>query len=542
MGFGVRGGVASVLEPYPLDRMRDGAHGAPLVPWPNRLAGGRYSFDGEDHQLAITEPERQNAIHGLLLWRPWRAVERAGERIVMGTRLHPLPGYPFTLDLEIAYELSDHGLSVATTARNAGDRACPYGHGQHPYLSPAQGLIDDCSVQLEAGTRILTDPERQLPAGSEPVRGTPFDFGELRTLGDTPIDHPVHRSRPPLRSALHRRQPPARQGAPRARRGADDLPAQRVRDRGEPCPPRARRVGGEHVGSASLLNGVTPARRTGATVKRTLKAFYDDQMTHHAAALTYYSLMSLFPAVLLGCPCSACSASIPRPTTRSSATCARWRPPRWSNRSTARCAGAPEQGHGGHRPGHQRRGRAVRHDRRSLGRAAGAQRRVSGGLRAELSARKAVDIASTFVLMTLVLVTLVLAFVGGHFAEDLLGFVGLGPTAARIWNLARWPAAVAMAMLVFAYIYYVTPDVKHRSFRWVTPGAVVGVLLWLAASFALSTYVSRVADVGAIYGTFAGAIVLVAWLWLTNAACCGCRAERGDRARAGYGPGKFRGP
>ena len=132
--------------------------------------------------------------------------------------------------------------------------------------------------------------------------------------------------------------------------------------------------------------------------------------------------------------------------------------------------------------------------------------------------RKAVDVASTFVIMALVLVTLVLAFVGGGFAEDLLGFVGLGSTAARVWNIARWPAAVATAMLVFAFIYYVTPDVKHRSFRWVTPGAVVGVLLWLAASFALSTYVSRVADVGAIYGTFAGAIVLVAWLWLTNVA------------------------
>jgi membrane protein len=132
--------------------------------------------------------------------------------------------------------------------------------------------------------------------------------------------------------------------------------------------------------------------------------------------------------------------------------------------------------------------------------------------------RKTVDVASTFVLMTLVLVSLVLAFVGGRFAEDLLGFIGLGSTAARVWNFARWPGAIATAMLVFAFVYYVTPDVQQRSFRWVTPGAAVGVLLWLAASFGLSAYVSKVADVGAIYGTFAGAIVLVAWLWLTNVA------------------------
>ena len=73
-------------------------------------------------------------------------------------------------------------------------------------------------------------------------------------------------------------------------------------------------------------------------------------------------------------------------------------------------------------------------------------------------------------------------------------------------------------MLVFAFIYYVTPDVQQRSFRWVTPGAIAGVLLWLAASFGLSFYLSKVADVGAIYGAFAGAIVLVGWLWLTNVA------------------------
>jgi membrane protein len=132
--------------------------------------------------------------------------------------------------------------------------------------------------------------------------------------------------------------------------------------------------------------------------------------------------------------------------------------------------------------------------------------------------RKAIDVASTFVLMALVLASLLLAFVGGRFAEDLLGFIGLGPTAARVWNLARWPGAVAIAMLVFALIYYVTPDVQQRSFRWVTPGAAVGVFLWLLASFGLSTYVSKVADVGAVYGTFAGAILLVAWLWLTNVA------------------------
>jgi membrane protein len=132
--------------------------------------------------------------------------------------------------------------------------------------------------------------------------------------------------------------------------------------------------------------------------------------------------------------------------------------------------------------------------------------------------RKLVDVASTVVLLALVLVTGILVFVGGGFADDLLGFIGLGPTAAKVWSIARWPAALLVAMLVFSFIYFVTPDVQQRSWRWVTPGAVIGVLLWLLASWGFSTYISKVADVGAIYGAFAGAIVLVAWIWLTNVA------------------------
>jgi membrane protein len=132
--------------------------------------------------------------------------------------------------------------------------------------------------------------------------------------------------------------------------------------------------------------------------------------------------------------------------------------------------------------------------------------------------RKTIDIASTFVLMALVLITLVLMFVGGRFADDLLGFVGLGETGAEVWSIARWPAAVAVAMLVFSFIYYATPDVKHRSFRWITPGAAVAVLLWLAVSFGFSLYISNVANVGAIYGAFGGAIILVGWMWLSNCA------------------------
>jgi aldose 1-epimerase len=191
VGGGVReysvGGVP-VLEPYRVQDMCDGAHGAVLLPWPNRLADGRYEFGGERHQLALTEPSRRNAIHGLLRWRSWWAAEREPDRVVMATRLHPQPGYPFALDATVAYELGEDGLQVTIGAVNVGARACPYGAGQHPYLSPAAEVIDDCLLELPARTRLLVDERHQVPVDREPVDGTPFDFREPRPIGGLQID------------------------------------------------------------------------------------------------------------------------------------------------------------------------------------------------------------------------------------------------------------------------------------------------------------------------------------------------------------------
>jgi aldose 1-epimerase len=192
VGAGIRAyrdGQRDVLHPYAVDAMADGAHGAALIPWPNRLDRGRYTFDGGDFQLALTEPEKNNAIHGLLRWRPWRAVRHEQDHVVMATTLHPMQGYPFTLDVRIEYRLAEDGLTVRTTAVNAGDRAAPYGCGQHPYLSPGDRTIDGCELEFEAATRIDTDRERQLPTGLVPVEGTVYDFRGGRQIGDLEIDY-----------------------------------------------------------------------------------------------------------------------------------------------------------------------------------------------------------------------------------------------------------------------------------------------------------------------------------------------------------------
>jgi membrane protein len=255
-------------------------------------------------------------------------------------------------------------------------------------------------------------------------------------------------------------------------------------------------------------------------IKRTLVSFYDDQMTHHAAALTYYSLMSLFPAILLGLSLLGLLGQYP--STYNAII-------DYLRDVVPHSALVPLDS--SLRQALQHKGSAVTAFAVSIAltlygttgvleaarRALNVVFELDGGGRSFLR-RKSTDIVFTFVLMGLVLASLIMLFVGGRFADDLFGFIGLGSTAASIWSVVRWPGALAVTMLIFALIYYITPDVKQRSFRWVTPGAFVGVLIWLAASLGFSAYISQVANVGALYGAFAGAIVLVAWLWLTNVA------------------------
>jgi membrane protein len=260
-------------------------------------------------------------------------------------------------------------------------------------------------------------------------------------------------------------------------------------------------------------------RRVGTIIKRTLLAFYDDQMTQHAAALTYYGLMSLFPAVLLGLSLLGLLGEYPRTYNaiigylREVAPASVLVPLDSSLRGALRSQGTAATtlaisvavalyGTTG----------VLEAARRALN----VVFEVEAGRR--FLRRKTIDVVSTFALMALALVSLIMIFLGGGFADDVLRFIGLGADAAEIWNLARWPGALAVAMFVFAFIYYVTPDVRQRSFRSVTPGAAVGVLLWLGASVGFATYVSQIAHIGAIYGAFTGAIVLVGWLWLSNVA------------------------
>ncbi len=177
-----------LLDGYGDHEISPSGRGQVLCPWPNRLADGSYEFGGRRHQLPINEPERQNALHGLVRWSPWTVAEREPHRVVLEHLLHPRPGYPFSLALRIEYALSGDGLRVRTTATNAGPAACPYGSGAHPYLTAGTARVDSAVLRVPARTVLRAD-ERGLPVGSAAVEGGEHDFRRARRIGAIALDH-----------------------------------------------------------------------------------------------------------------------------------------------------------------------------------------------------------------------------------------------------------------------------------------------------------------------------------------------------------------
>jgi len=141
-----------VLDGYPVDSHATSGRGQVLIPWPNRVAGGTYEWEGTRYQLPITEVERTTAIHGLVRWLNWHPVEHSEARVALEHVLHPQPGYPFALALRVEYALGDDGLAVTTSAENVGDRACPFGAGHHPYIT--------CDVDAIYGDERLDETTR----------------------------------------------------------------------------------------------------------------------------------------------------------------------------------------------------------------------------------------------------------------------------------------------------------------------------------------------------------------------------------------------
>ncbi|MGO2746094.1 aldose 1-epimerase family protein [Microbacterium sp.] len=179
-----------LIVPFEMDEVRPAYRGATLAPWPNRIVDGRYSFAGVEQQLALTEPSRNHALHGLVAWAEFadRVVEE--DRVVLAATIEPQLGYPFRVEVEVEYRLDEDGLTQTVTARNLGADAAPWGTGPHPYLSAAPGRVDDWTLTLPASEVLTVTPDRLSPVAVEPVDQHPeWDFRAPRVIGDVFIDH-----------------------------------------------------------------------------------------------------------------------------------------------------------------------------------------------------------------------------------------------------------------------------------------------------------------------------------------------------------------
>jgi membrane protein len=274
------------------------------------------------------------------------------------------------------------------------------------------------------------------------------------------------------------------------------------------------------------------------TLKRTVREFQEDNLTDWAAALTYYGILSIFPALLalvsvLGLAGHDATQSL------------------IDNLSKV----APG-------PANDIVTNAIKNLQKSQG-AAGilfvvglgaAIWSASGYVAAFMRASNAIyDVEEgrpiwkslpTRVLTTLVLLVMLAAVaigvtITGGLAHQVGNVLGIGSTAVTVWNIAKWPVILLVVITMFAILYWAAPNVKHPKFQWISPGSVVGVLLWIAASAAFALYVANFSSYNKTYGAIGGVIVFLTWLWISNIAILlgaefNAELERSRQIEAGH--------
>ena len=258
---------------------------------------------------------------------------------------------------------------------------------------------------------------------------------------------------------------------------------------------------------------------TWATLKRTIKEFQDDNLTDWAAALTYYSVLALFPGLIVLVAILGLVGQHPQTTDAlldivrdvgPASAVDTFRGPIESVVKSNGGAGAL-LGFG------------------VLGAIWSASGYVGAFIRASNAiyeveegrpfwTRRPLQIAITVAMVLLLALIAISLVLTGPLARSVGDVVGLGDTAVTIWGIAKWPVIVVVVMGMFAVLYYVAPNVRQPKLRWVTPGGVVAVLAWIAASAGFAFYVANFGSYNTTYGSLAGVVVFLMWLWISNLA------------------------
>ncbi|MER7165214.1 YihY/virulence factor BrkB family protein [Micromonospora sp. NPDC000207] len=278
-----------------------------------------------------------------------------------------------------------------------------------------------------------------------------------------------------------------------------------------------------------------------ATMRRTVKEFSEDGLTDWAAALTYYGVLSIFPGMLvlvslLGLLGPGATQGV-RDTVEQAV-------PEENIRQIIDAAISQAQQNGG-----------------LAGVAAviglvGAFWSASGYIAAFMRASNAIydvpegrpiwktlpiRVGVTAIIGALLLASAVIVVFTGRFAEQVGSAIGLGSTAVAVWDIAKWPVLLVLVSLMFAILYWASPNARHGGFRWVSPGGVLAVVIWLAISGLFALYVSNFGSYNKTYGALAGVIIFLVWLWLSNIAILlgaefDAELERSRAIAAGHDP------
>ncbi|HEY1595530.1 MAG TPA: YihY/virulence factor BrkB family protein [Thermoleophilaceae bacterium] len=280
------------------------------------------------------------------------------------------------------------------------------------------------------------------------------------------------------------------------------------------------------------------ARSWPGVLRRTVREFKQDDLTDWAAALTYYGILSIFPALLaLIAVLGLVGQSAIQPLIDN--------------------LGALAPG-----PAKQIVTSALTNLQKSQGAAgllfiiglAGALWAASGYVAAFMRAANAiydvgegrpiwktvpVRVGVTVVTVLLLAISAVAVVVSGPLAQQVGKVIGLGGAAVTAWDIAKWPVLLLIVSFMFALLYWAAPNVKHPKFRWVSPGGVLAVVLWLIASAAFALYVANFGSYNKTYGALGGVIVFLIWLWISNivvllGAEFNAELERGRQIEAGH--------
>jgi membrane protein len=260
-----------------------------------------------------------------------------------------------------------------------------------------------------------------------------------------------------------------------------------------------------------------PGRSWWAVLKGTVKEFKDDELTDRAASLTYYGILSLFPALLV--LVSLLGIAGRSATQQVLDNLQKFAP--GSARDVIGNAVRQLQGNGG-----------IGSIMAIVGLAL-AVWSASGYVAAFIRTANAVydvpegrpvwkvlpvRLGVTVVLMILAVVSALIVVFTGALARQAGTALGIGDTALTVWSIAKWPVLVILVTIMIAILYWATPNAKVRGFRWITPGSFLALLIWMIASAGFAFYVANFASYNKTYGTLAGVIIFLVWLWIGNIA------------------------